>query len=257
MAETSTSENAKCWTNDFTGRLLTPISKQVWGAERPFSFLGIDVGGRGAVIQLSDGSLWTQSPVELTPELKQQLDAIGPVKHIVSPNYEHTKFAQQWKEAYPNATLYGCPGLPDKKSDVPYDTEIGVNDAVPDSWLGEIEATHLDYERVPVLGQSFFNEVVFLHKPSRTLVVTDLWWNYPSEAPAGTKLWKQGMDRIYGPFYNRFMKGDRGKYDAAIDRIFGWDWDSMVPCHGTVVTSGGKEILRKHLDEPAPRLISR
>lgn len=63
------------------------------------------------------GSLWTQSPVELTPALKQQLDAIGPVRHIVSPNYEHTKFGRQWKDAYPEATLYGCPGLPTKAPD--------------------------------------------------------------------------------------------------------------------------------------------
>ena len=32
-----------------------PLLYQVWGAERPFLFLGMDVGGRGAVIQLSDG----------------------------------------------------------------------------------------------------------------------------------------------------------------------------------------------------------
>lgn len=38
----------------------------------------------------------------------------------------------------------------------------------PDSWLGEIEVTHLDYERVPVLGRSFFNEVhpLFLSVPA-------------------------------------------------------------------------------------------
>lgn len=55
--------------------------------------------------------------MELTATLKQQLDAIGPVRHIVSPNYEHTKFARQWKDAYPEATLYGCPGLPTKSPD--------------------------------------------------------------------------------------------------------------------------------------------
>mmetsp|Transcript_9707 Transcript_9707/g.29242 ORF Transcript_9707/g.29242 Transcript_9707/m.29242 type:complete len:319 (-) Transcript_9707:644-1600(-) len=253
-AATSTEESAKCWSNDFTGRVLTPIFDKVWGAERPFMFLGMDVGGRGAVIQLSDGSLWTQSPVELTPALKQQLDAIGPVRHIVSPNYEHTKFGRQWKDAYPEATLYGCPGLPTKAPDKQYDAEVGVGNWAPDSWLGEIEVTHLDYETVPVLGRSFFNEVVFLHKPSRSLIVTDLFWSYPSEAPPPTKLWKQGMDRLYAPFYNRFMKGDRGKYQAAMDRIFGWDWDKILPCHGTIITSGGKEALRRHLDDP-PQLI--
>ncbi len=53
------------------------------------------MGGRSAVLKLRDGSLWVHSPVELTPELKTALDAIGDVRHIVSPNYEHTKFAGQ------------------------------------------------------------------------------------------------------------------------------------------------------------------
>ena len=46
------------------------------------------------------------------------------------------------------------------------------------------------------LSLSFGSQVVFLHKPSRSLIATDLFWSYPSEAPAPTKLWKQGMDRI-------------------------------------------------------------
>lgn len=48
---------------------------------------------------LFTGSLWTQSPVELTPELKRACDELGQVKHIVSPNYEHTAFAKQVQAA--------------------------------------------------------------------------------------------------------------------------------------------------------------
>ena len=46
-------------------------------------------------MKLSDGSLWVHSPVKLDPELKTAMDALGPVKHIVTPNFEHNKFAQQ------------------------------------------------------------------------------------------------------------------------------------------------------------------
>lgn len=38
------------------------------------------------------------------------IDALGPVRHVVSPNYEHVKYAPQWIAAYPEATAYGCPG---------------------------------------------------------------------------------------------------------------------------------------------------
>jgi hypothetical protein len=178
------------------GKVLTPIVDNVWGAERPFMWNRIDVGGRSAVIRLSDGkcfaslpmctaaasagvqigqhvgdmhvcskdhwaitrvaqkyagTLWTQSPVELTPDLRQACDDVGEVKHIVSPNFEHTSFGKQvgcarayacrfhsslvvtlaiclymitlgpgilqWKDAYPSATLYGCPGLSEKETE--------------------------------------------------------------------------------------------------------------------------------------------
>lgn len=48
-----------------------------------------------AVLRLSDGSLWVHSPVELDDDLAAALAELGEVKHIVSPNFEHTKFAQQ------------------------------------------------------------------------------------------------------------------------------------------------------------------
>ena len=40
-----------------------------------------------------------------------------------------------------------------------YDATVGVNNQAPDSWLGEIEVTHLAYEAVPLLRKPFFNEV--------------------------------------------------------------------------------------------------
>ena len=38
-------------------------------------------------------------------------------------------------------------------------------------------------------------QVVLFFRPARLLVTSDLFWNYPSGAPGGTKLWKFGMDQ--------------------------------------------------------------
>ncbi len=62
---------------------------------RPFLWNGIDVGGRAAVVKLSDGTLWIHSPLKLDDGLKQALAQLGDVRHIVSPNFEHTSFASQ------------------------------------------------------------------------------------------------------------------------------------------------------------------
>lgn len=65
-------------------------------------------------------------------------------------------------------------------------------------------------------ARAFHNgmQVVFVHKPSGTLIATDLIWNYPgSGTPKGTQAWKFGMDRVYLPFYKRFMIKDKGNCD--------------------------------------------
>ncbi|KAK9807495.1 hypothetical protein WJX72_000868 [[Myrmecia] bisecta] len=242
-----TREEYKCWTNP-PGKVLTALTDNVWACERPFLWNKIDVGGRMAVLRLSDGSLWVQSPVALDETLKAALAELGPVKHIVSPNYEHIKFAQQWMEAYPDAKSYACPGLKAKQPQVSYTAEVGQGDTSPADWLGDVESTFLSFERNPFNGKPFFNEVVFLFKPAGLLITSDLFWNYPANAPFGTKLWKFGMDRIYLPFYRTFMIKDKDAYHAAMTRLLGdWQWDAILPCHGDFIRSGGKRTLRRHL----------
>ncbi|KAL3138407.1 hypothetical protein ABBQ32_006203 [Trebouxia sp. C0010 RCD-2024] len=231
------------------GRVLTQHTENVWGAERPFTWLGIDVNGRGAVVKLSDGSLWVHSPVKLDPELKTAMDALGPVKHIVTPNFEHNKHAQQWIDAYPDAKSYVCPGGMKKFPDITYTQELGRDDKAPPEWLGEIEPTFLSYEAVPILKFPFFNEVVFVHKPSGTLIAADLIWDYPrSGTPKATQAWKFGMDQVYRPFYNNLMIKDKGAFKEATKRLLDeLDWDSILPCHGNFISAGGKQALLKHL----------
>ena len=52
-------------------------------AERPFVWNGIDVGGKMAVVRLSDGSLWLHSPVQLDQALREALQELGPVGHAL------------------------------------------------------------------------------------------------------------------------------------------------------------------------------
>ena len=123
----------------------------------------------------------------------------------------------------------------------------------PAAWAGEFDLCWIEEERSPfkLLGdRPFFSEVVFVHKPSRVLLVTDLWWNYPADAPAA---WKFGMDRIYRPVYNGLMK--QPGWEARIARIFAWDWDFLAPCHGEPVQGPDvKRILAEHLDAPVRSL---
>ena len=61
LAQTTATDHARRCRCNPSGAVLTPVADNVWGAERPFTWNGIDVGGRGAVIRLSDGTIWTQA----------------------------------------------------------------------------------------------------------------------------------------------------------------------------------------------------
>ena len=71
------------------------------------------------------------------------------------------------------------------------------------------------------------------------------------QVPKGTMLWKFGMDKVYWPFYQRFMVGKanerREKYSEAVRKVLSWDIEVIIPCHGDVIK--GKELCRKVLTE--------
>jgi len=134
------------------GSTLTPIRENVWWGEREFypripGLSQFDVACKMAVVRLRDGSLWVHAPVALDAATKAAVDALGPVRHVVTPNTEHLKWARQWIDAYPEATSYCCPGLREKRPDIGYDLEVG--DACPEAWGGEFECTWVEEERAP------------------------------------------------------------------------------------------------------------
>uniref|UniRef100_A0A061S1Y5 Uncharacterized protein n=1 Tax=Tetraselmis sp. GSL018 TaxID=582737 RepID=A0A061S1Y5_9CHLO len=56
------------------------------------------------------------------------------------------------------------------------------------------------------------------------------------------------MDRVYLPFYRQFMIKDRAAFDASARTLLEeWEWDRLLPCHGSFVPEGGKALLRAHL----------
>ena len=115
------------------------------------------------------------------------------MKHVVSPNYEHVKYAKQWGEYYTDACIWGCPGIMEKEplvnwtGEIPkgcrppgYDFSVSSTTPAKGMWdWNEIQPIHIDCERLPILKTPFFSEVIFFHAPSKSLIVTDSYWNYP------------------------------------------------------------------------------
>jgi hypothetical protein len=123
---------------------------------------------RMTVIRLPNGGLWIHSPVALTADLQPEIDALGPVAHLVSPNRIHHIWIGDWARAYPAAKTWASPGVR-ARADVAFTDDLG--ETAPPDWADAID------QRI-AHGSPALEEVVFFHKPSRTLILTDLIENF-------------------------------------------------------------------------------
>ena len=120
---------------------------------------------RMTVVQLESGGVWLHSPVRPTPERRRAVDQLGPVEHLVAPNKIHSLGIEPWKVSHPSAKVWTSPGFNRRHADIAVDAVL-TND-VQAPWSGEINHCVID-------GHAVLDEVEFLHKPSRTLIITDL-----------------------------------------------------------------------------------
>ena len=131
--------------------------------------MGKALAVRMTVIRLPDGDLLLHSPVRFSIQLKNQLQALGRIAHLVAPNIAHWTFLQEWQQACPDATIWAAPGLRQraqvKRSSVRLDYDL--DEIAPAAWGDTIKL-------VMVPGGLRFNEAALFHRPSRTLVLTDL-----------------------------------------------------------------------------------
>jgi hypothetical protein len=218
--------------------ILHELDRNLWIAERPQRFHGLEVGTRMTVIRLADGCLLLHSPVALDPQLRDALDSLGPVRFAVAPNRFHHLHAGDVVRAYPEARLWVAPGLEQKRPDLAI--EAVLDDEAPAEWRDEVD-------QVLFRGRPFENEVVFLHRASRTLILCDLAFNFgPRSAPVTRLLMR--LLRSYGRFgpsrLDPLLIRDRRAARQALERILAWDFDRVVVAHGEVLESGGPEALR-------------
>ena len=219
--------------------MLRRLDRDLWMTQHPLRFLGAEVGTRMTVFRLKDGSLLIHSPVPLDPTTQAELDQLGPVRFVVAPNRFHHLFLAEYARNYPQAKVFGAPGLDSKRRDLRFDAILG--QAAPAEWAGEIDQTV--FRAFPPL-----NEVVFFHRSSRTIVFTDLLFNIQSSKSTYTRflMWLDGgLGHVGVPrSFRLLIKMRRARARETIDQILSWEFDRLSLAHGEIVERGAKEIVR-------------
>ena len=97
-------------------------------------------------------------------------------------------------------------------------------------------------------GFPFANEVVFFHRPSATLIATDLAFNLGPDSPFLTRLVMRlggAYGRLAPSLFERLMVRDRPSFRRSLERILSWPFDRVVVAHGDVAEKGGREELAR------------
>jgi len=192
-----------------------------------------------ALACFADRSVWVWSPIALTEHLTREVEALGPVRYIVSPNKLHHLFLRDWSSRWPDARLYAPPGLARKKRGLRFDAEL--HDQPDPAWAGDID-------QVIFRGSFAMKEVVFFHRPSSTAIFGDLIQRFPESSLSG---WRGAVMRLGGlvgrpggtpgDWRSTFLW--RAPARAARERVLSWNPSRLLIAHGECAQSGARQII--------------
>ena len=224
--------------------MLQQIDRNLWVAEQPLRFLGLSVGTRMTVIRLVDRSLLLISPIQITSQIRQQLDDLGTVKYLIAPNLFHYLYLAKCKNIYPQALVLAPPGLQDKQPNLNIDLTFTQDNIHFDS---QLEYTLFAGFQVLIVSQiKTVNEIVFYHPSTKTLIITDSAFNFDRSFPLIT----QFAARIIGSYQQlkpswleKIAVRDKQKARRSIERILNWDFERVIMGHGKIVETDAKQQL--------------
>ncbi|MEP7138891.1 MAG: DUF4336 domain-containing protein [Caldimonas sp.] len=224
--------------------MLVPFGPDLYVADGPtVSFFGFPYPTRMAVARLSTGTVWVWSPIALTKELADAVEAIGPVGDIVSPNKLHHLFLPEWKDRWPHARLHAPPGLARRKKHLAFDAELGDESVRP--W-------HTEIDQAVFRGSLAMDEVVFFHRASRTAIFGDLIQRFPQATFKGWKGLLMRLDGLVGPHGStprewRLSFVSRDAARAARRKVLDWKPQRLLIAHGECADTGATEIIEAAL----------
>jgi hypothetical protein len=206
---------------------LQPIDTGLWCLPGQFGSKLMPGSTRMTVLE-GDGGLVLHSPVALTRDDVQAIEAIGPVTAILAPNTYHHLYLRAAAEAFPGASVFVPEGLEEKIGPVPRAATI--SRAHPPALPGRIE--HFIVERHMV------RECLLFHSATRTLVTADMLYNYQPENGRWEKL-MFGLIGCYGSpkvaFYHRFAIRDKAAVHEMVGAVRAWQPRRIVLAHGRIV----------------------
>lgn len=218
---------------------LRQLDRDLLVLDHPLRVGGLELGTRTSLVRTQGGGLLVHSPGPLAEGVQAEIEKLGPVRALVAPNCLHHMFLVENAAAFPDARVFGPPGVAAKQPRVRFEAPLG--DTAPEAFAGELE-THR------VRGASSLQEIACFHPRSRTLLLTDLAFHVRRSSHLVTRLFMRanGAYGRFGPtrIFRYRVLDDRAALRESLERILAWDFERVVVAHGCVLERGGREAFR-------------
>jgi hypothetical protein len=225
---------------------LTPIDwgPDIWVVEGPLidyrvNGLSIPCPTRMTVVRLNDGGLWLHSPVAYSPALGEAVARLGRVSEIVAPNSYHYLHVGAWAKAHPDARIYATSTHDGTLS--PHRL-LSADNAEKGFWAGALE-----WHLVELGG---FREALFFHRPSCTLIVTDLMQNFePSRIASGFTRAVLRAARATGPCMCPSIElwparaRNKTNLREGVRQMLAWNPEKIIISHGKCVARNARSEI--------------
>ena len=227
--------------------MLREIDTNLWVAEQPLKYFGLEVGTRMTVIRFNPNKLMVISPIHVGETIVHQLNQLGEVAYIVAPNLYHHLFVARFKQIYSDAELCATSGLKQKIPDLPIDKIFNSEGAF--QGLDGIETVEvIGFNTLDMAGYSPLNEWVFFHVESKTLIITDLAYYFDESSSPVMQLAAKlfgGYQQLRPSFMEKIATRDKVQVKQSIQKILAWDFERVIMAHGSILEQNAKQQFKQ------------
>jgi len=236
-----------------------PVASNIGIVDGPFEYLTVagvrlplPFTTRMTVVRLANGDLFLHSPIKFDERLAKQLERLGTVRHLISPNQFHYAHIGEWARAYPEAITWASPRVRKRARarhvDVNFTRDLDAT--APEEWRQEIDQA--------LFPGGYFKEFIFFHAASKTLILTDTIINI--ELDKISEPWRTAT-KLAGMYHPRarIFFGMRlplwlqqRKARAVLEKIRSWQPEHVVLSHGRCFDAHADEVIRRIFGKPRP-----
>ena len=218
--------------------LFTELDQNLWIA--PYHSKGLlRFPAKTIAIKLG-ANLAVFSPGPWSAEAQAQLESFGNIRWLVAPNSFHHLFYEEWTAKLPQVETWGPLALAEKEKSLHF-THLW---PVENPWGSDLEIFLLE-------GMPKVQERLIYHKPSGSLIVTDLFFNLHQVDHTATRM----AIKAFGAFgklvtsnlIKKLIK-DQVAFKTSLEPVLKLEPKRLIMSHGDIIEEDAPARLREVLD---------